>query len=216
MLNFCYDVPVKLLSAQLLLAAMWIALPDVRRIIDVFVRGRGVGPLVLEPWPRTTRMRRAAMALKLAFIGGQATGLAAYCIDEMRMRAEPTDPLLGVYEVDEIARDGEILPPLLGDPSRWRRIGIHEGMFVIEPMDHQLAFRRLEHDPATRTLTITPVQFPDASTTLTYTVADDGTLELRGMDGEHRIDARLHRLDADDFPLMNRGFHWVSEVPFNR
>lgn len=216
MLNYCYDVPVKLLSTQLLSAAVWIVLPDMRRIVDVFVRGRAVGPLVLEPWPRTLRMRRAAMALKLAFIGGQATGLAAYFIDEMRMRGEPTDPLLAVYEVDELVRDGETMPPLLGDPWRWRRIGIHEQMLVIEPMDHQLAFRRLEHDPATRTLTITPVQPPGPPTTLAYTLADDGTLELHGTEGEHRIDARLHRIDAADFLLVNRGFHWVNEIPFNR
>lgn len=210
MLNYCYDVPVKLLSTQLLLAAAWIVLPDMRRIVDVFVRGRAVGPLVLEPWPRTLRARRAAMALKLAFIGGQATGLAAYFIDEMRTRGEPTDPLLGVYEVDELVRDGETMPPLLGDPWRWRRIGIHEGMLVIEPMDHQLAFRRLEHDPATRTLTITPVQPPGPPTTLAYVLADDGTLELRGTEGEHGIHARLHRIEPDDFLLMYRGFHWVN------
>jgi hypothetical protein len=215
-LNYCYDVPVKLLSTQLLLAAFWLVAPDVRRLLDVFVRGRGVAPLELEPWPRTVRARRAAMALKLAFIGGQATGLAAYFVDEQRSKGEPRDPLLGVYEVESFLRDGEELPALLGDARRWRRVGIYEWALVLQPMTDALEFRRVEHDPATRTLTITPPQTEELGTPLVYSTNDDGTLELHGMDGEHRIDARLRRVDPNDFLLMNRGFHWVNEVPFNR
>jgi hypothetical protein len=35
------------------------------------------------------------------------------------------------------------------------------------------------------------------------------------MDGRH-IHAKLRRQPDDKFLLINRGFHWVNEVPFNR
>jgi hypothetical protein len=35
------------------------------------------------------------------------------------------------------------------------------------------------------------------------------------IDGQ-TITARLHRVDESKFQLLSRGFHWVSERPFNR
>lgn len=215
MLNYCYDVPVKILSTQLLLAGIWLVVPDGRRIFDVLVRGRAVEPVDLETWPRTTRARRAAMALKLAVVGGQAVGLATYFFDERLAEGEPKDPVLGMYEVESFTRNLEMLPPLLDDPHRWRRVGLFEEAFVIEPMSGQTQWRGLEHDPDAGTLAITlPEQ--KASTILRYATTPDGGLELHGMDGEHRIDATLRRIHAEDFFLRNRGFHWVNEFPLNR
>jgi hypothetical protein len=34
------------------------------------------------------------------------------------------------------------------------------------------------------------------------------------LDGQ-KVRARLHRQDAS-FLLVNRGFHWINEYPFNR
>src|SRR5437899_11151387 len=33
-LNFCYDVPVKLFSSHLLALALWLMIPDARRLFD--------------------------------------------------------------------------------------------------------------------------------------------------------------------------------------
>jgi hypothetical protein len=48
MLNFCYDVPVKLYSSHLLLTAVFLLLPDVSRLWQFFVLNRMV-PARLEP-----------------------------------------------------------------------------------------------------------------------------------------------------------------------
>jgi hypothetical protein len=39
------------------------------------------------------------------------------------------------------------------------------------------------------------------------------------LDGElngHKVRMSLERLDANTFTLVNRGFHWVQEYPYNR
>ncbi len=41
MINFCYDVPVKLYSSHLLLMAFLIAMPDIARLTNLLVRNRG-------------------------------------------------------------------------------------------------------------------------------------------------------------------------------
>src|SRR4051794_23936594 len=59
MLNFAYDVPVKIYSSLLLIEAIVIALPDVPRLVDFFIRHRAV---VAAPLPRLTQRRSLEIA----------------------------------------------------------------------------------------------------------------------------------------------------------
>jgi hypothetical protein len=34
--------------------------------------------------------------------------------------------------------------------------------------------------------------------------------------GDEQLVARMSKVDPSRFLLVSRGFHWVSEVPFNR
>jgi uncharacterized membrane protein YphA (DoxX/SURF4 family) len=43
-LNFCYDVPVKLYSTNLLMMCVFLLAPDLRRLVDVLVRNRASAP----------------------------------------------------------------------------------------------------------------------------------------------------------------------------
>jgi hypothetical protein len=49
MLNFSYDVPVKLYSSHLLLMAVFLAAPDLRRLASLFVWNRRVPPAEQRP-----------------------------------------------------------------------------------------------------------------------------------------------------------------------
>ena len=44
----------------------------------------------------------------------------------------------------------------------------------------------------------------------------DIRLRLSGTLQGVRIEATCERRDAEDFPLLSRGFHWINEVPYNR
>jgi hypothetical protein len=52
--------------------------------------------------------------------------------------------------------------------------------------------------------------------TLSFARDGEKTLRLTGEVAGARIEAVCERLEAKDFLLMNRGFHWVNETPFNR
>ena len=64
MINFCYDVPVKLFSSHLLAMALFLILPDLRRLIDVFVRDRSVEPVEIRPLFRPPWLRRGSLVLR--------------------------------------------------------------------------------------------------------------------------------------------------------
>ena len=68
MLNFCYDVPVKLFSAHLLAMAVFLVLPDLRRLADLLVFNRGVEPAADPAALRRKWLHRGALVLRTVFV----------------------------------------------------------------------------------------------------------------------------------------------------
>jgi hypothetical protein len=78
MINFCYDIPVKLWSTELLLMAVFLLLPDLKRLADVFVFNRAAEPLPAEEplplgWKTRARPYVKAVLIGCALIAGAQT-----------------------------------------------------------------------------------------------------------------------------------------------
>jgi hypothetical protein len=69
MLNFCYDVPVKLYSLNLLLLAVFLTLPEAHKLLRVFVLNRSTTPSNLrQPFFKQLWLQRAAIAFKIVIL----------------------------------------------------------------------------------------------------------------------------------------------------
>jgi hypothetical protein len=69
MLNFCYDVPVKLYSLNLLSLSMFLILPDTSRLFQIFVLNASAQPSNLrEPVLSHNSVRRTARVLKFTVL----------------------------------------------------------------------------------------------------------------------------------------------------
>jgi hypothetical protein len=69
MLNFCYDVPVKLYSLNLFLLAIFLALPESKKLFSIFVLNRSPAPSNLQqPSFQKRWVRRTAQVLKIAVL----------------------------------------------------------------------------------------------------------------------------------------------------
>lgn len=227
-LNMFYDVPVKIYSFHLLALAMVIAAPDMQRLARLFLLNRPVPRADLRgPWTNRT-MRRVAFGVKLAWVGFTVPFMF-WQMSEMRYTygaLAPRGELDGTWEVREFRRDGVELPPIITDAVRWRYLtlidrpewkqGIVTHMkgvnarWLLEVKDGALEFRDMTvaagEDPAKAPLV----------GTLAFTREGEKAMRLSGELAGTKIDAVCERLDAKDFLLMNRGFHWVNEFPFNR
>ncbi|MGB6268358.1 MAG: hypothetical protein WBF67_05045 [Olleya sp.] len=49
-----------------------------------------------------------------------------------------------------------------------------------------------------------------------YYKLSDSIYSFKGIFGNDTIQANTNRKTETDFLLMNRGFHWINEYPFNR
>jgi hypothetical protein len=227
-LNMFYDVPVKIYSFHLLALAMVIAVPDMQRLARLFLLNRPVPRADLRgPWTNRT-IRRVAFGVKLAWVGFTVPFMF-WQMSEMRYAygaLAPRGELDGTWEVREFRRDGVELPPIITDAVRWRYLTLIDrpewkqgivtymkgvnARWLLEVKDGALEFRDMTvaagEDPAKAPLV----------GTLAFTREGEKAMRLSGEVAGTKIDAVCERLDAKDFLLMNRGFHWVNEFPFNR
>ena len=51
---------------------------------------------------------------------------------------------------------------------------------------------------------------------LTVKQVDDQHLALSGKANGKQLEVTLHKLKREDFLLINRGYHWINEYPYNR
>ena len=113
MLNFSYDVPVKLFSMHLLAMALFLMAPDLKRLARMFVLNRPVDPVVFRPLTRWTWVNRGAILLRTLVVAS-FLGMALYVAQEGRKTfgdLMPRSPIHGIWNVEEFEVDGQVRPP---------------------------------------------------------------------------------------------------------
>jgi uncharacterized membrane protein YphA (DoxX/SURF4 family) len=215
MLNLCYDVPVKLLSTHLLLMAVFLLLPELRRLANVLVLNRPAAPADLRPPALFLRLPRARLVVKIAAIGLTAgvTFYEAWSSYREWGAGAPLHALHGAYEVVSFEKNGVTIPPLLTETARWRRVAVAKFWHAML-MDDKKRGYHYEHDAAAATLKLTGED--EKEYVLSLTQPDTEHLLLEGPLGEDRLVVRLKKIDPESFTLVSRGFRWISEEPYNR
>jgi hypothetical protein len=218
MLNFSYDVPVKLYSCHLLAMAVFLAAPDARRLADLLLFNRGVAPAEIRPLFERRWPHRGALVLRTVFV----LSLAAWFLYGAYLRDKGFDieasqpPFYGIWNVEGLDVDGQPQPPGAPDAARWRRVVFgYPGTFAVQLMSDSRQRYFLELDEAKKTLGLTKLGDSEWKTTISYREPAPGLLLLEGPLDGHRIRARLRRAESPRFRLVERGFHWINEYPFN-
>jgi hypothetical protein len=218
-LNFSYDVPVKLYSSNLLLMAVFLTIPDLGRLVDFFARGRPAAAPQLRRLFANKWLDRVAVSVRTVLVVG-LVGLWLYNAYQMRQTFASQavrSPLYGVWTVEELEDDGKARPPLVTDTTRWRRVVFdYPQTLAVQLMSDTRQRYNLQLDADAHTLALTKREDPKWKTTLGYTQPAPGLLTLEGMLDGHQLRARLRRDEDREFLLTSRGFHWINEYPFNR
>ena len=114
MLNFTYDVPVKIFTLNLLLMTAYIAAPDMRRLADVLLLNRSTAPrpprpLFVRRWANYAAIGAGALFAGYIVWSNVSDGLLT--MRESR-EAKATAPLYGIYDVEDYRTEDATAPPL--------------------------------------------------------------------------------------------------------
>lgn len=226
-LNFAYDVPVKLYSSHLLTMTLVLLWPDARRLLDFLVLNRRVEPTALVPILRGGS-RYLLLAVKLLFIGLITYSTASGAYEGYRTWGDgaPRSKLYGLYDVEEFVRVAPSPGGLAGpaepsdvessaDSTRWLRLGVGKWICTVLQTDGEHVGYRQVYDEAAGTLSLTAFS---GTPTHVFTVnwLEPGLLELAGTLDGAEVALTLRQVDLTTLPLVGRGFHWINEFPLNR
>jgi len=218
-LNMSYDVPVKIFSLNLLLMSCFLLLPELRRLTNVFILNRPALPLESPRLFQRRSLTLGLLAAQIIFLlwcaGSSLHQSYRQAKDYGDLATRPR--LYGIYSVDEFIVDGQPRPPLFTDQTRWRRVtfDLYNSIIILPPDGPSQRFRG-KFDEKAGTLELSKPTDEKWKANFTLDRSTPGIMLLSGkMDGK-KITAKLKKIELNSFLLNNRGFHWISEFPFNR
>lgn len=211
-LNFFYDVPVKLYSLHLLMMAVFVAAPDLGRLFDFLVRRPD--PLFEKRWAHLGALVfRSLLACFFVYLAA-SEALSGY---REFFGGDARSPLRGIWNVEVLDVDGVPRPPLVTDATRWRRVVFdYPPQSSVYLMSDERVRYNTKLDAKAKTIKFTNRFDPKETFSLAYQRPDSTTLQLDGMVAGKKLHAVCKLADDKNFLLMTRGFHWISERPFNR
>ncbi|MCB0637965.1 MAG: hypothetical protein KDC54_15155 [Lewinella sp.] len=218
--NYCYDVPVKILSTALFTMTLFLLLRDARRLFSFFFTGTAVAlPVIPAPVLGKRWLKVARLGIKTLLIG---YGLIYGFIEVLDARKQygdhaPKPKLYGLYDVDIFIRNNDTIPPLLTDSIRWNQFIIEwEGYANARHMVDSMSRFFMKLDTLSQQLELTVRADTTMKYAFAYEMPTSDQLTLTGLMQKDTVSIFMTRKELDEFLLTNRGFHWVNEFPFNR
>ena len=218
-INYCFDVPVKIFSSMLFLMAVFVAAPDIHRLIQFFILNRDTRLKAYGPSFTSRTWKIAHSVIKTVFIlyvlnsnKNQAISFQDQYGDEA-----PKPKLYGNYRVETFYKNTVIIPPILTDKTRWNKIVLSSfDRGAVQMMDDTLEAYTYHDYPDTNEIRFNDRVSNQLKYTFKYLQTDQDHMEMKSEDPDGSIYMKLVRLESSDYLLMKRGFHWINEYPLNR
>ena len=212
-LNMTFDIGLKLISCHLMLLALFLLAPDLRRLADLLFWNRATAPRHDVPLARTARGQRIALAAQLV-VG--VSLLTMYTVANVRFwhvggGGRPRSALYGIWNIEQMTVDEVTQPPLLNDyDRRWRRVIFDEpAAITFQRTDDSFARYNGSFDTSKKTFDIRKTGSRLWRAQFTYEQPAPDRLRLDGtMDG-HRLELHLRQVNPDTVRLLNSHFRWV-------
>jgi uncharacterized membrane protein YphA (DoxX/SURF4 family) len=223
-MNLSYDVSVKIWSMNLLALSVVLILPDLRRLINVFVLNQPSEKVEFPSLFRSRKRRRIAfvigmtcLVITLGFrLIGVANGLG-------RSYKRTPVPIYGIYEVESFSLNGTLLPPLLTDETRWKMLVIERsGLASIILMDNEPSDYLTSVDSTNGTVTFVTNSDETVTTAGATRLAYDPRIIERRFERSIEADSNAGQLleysrsEPDELALVGQWRSDVIEVQLKR
>ena len=214
MLNFAYDVPVKLFSTHLALISVFIFSPNFKNLFRFFFQNETVG-LKSEPIELHNRwLKSGRIIIKFGCLFGFPAWFLYLGLSYRK--AEANHHLNGSYITEVFVKNNDTLTPAENDSTAWKKFFITGAYSKIIFQNEKKKFFVTEIDSTMQSIRFT--SFPDSAETwkLEYRFEDRKKFVLSGLFRSDRITATFNVTKPEDYELLRRKFNWINEQPYNR
>ncbi len=163
------------------------------------------------------RWKVAAVVCQLLFAAYAGTLAHRYYQTYETLVLAQRSPLYGIWDVETFERDGQAIPD--GNPGRWKQVMFDSrGTMSFVGSTGARGTLRVTYDPSASTISVMARNGGDPDM-LRYRLEEEGSetnLVLEGSLAGMKYLVRTGPQKPTSFLLQTRGFHWVSDIPFNR
>jgi hypothetical protein len=213
-LNMTYDVGVKILSFQLALISVVLLAPDIPRLVNVLLLNRPAGISAEPELFRTQRANRIALVVQI--IAGLYLAIVYANVSRTFWYADggggsAKSPLYGIWNVDELAIDGQARPADLNDyDRRWRRVIFDSPQWIyFQRTDDSFLRYGASVDVQAMTVALTKGRSKTWSSKFKFERPGPDRLLFEGQIDGYRVNMKLRRLEFDTFRLLKSDFRWA-------
>ena len=206
LLNFCYDVPVKLFSSELLFISIVIAYPNLKNITNFFLNNTPVALkrevfLLPKKW-----MRMSRVALKsIIIIGFPIVIFAIFQSESGGVTLDDNSKKLAGYYVNN---NVSIHAP-------WKHIIIDESYASIKK-DSTVNYYNFSVDIQKKTIRFESYRDSTDTYQFNYKNIDSKTVKMSSVKKSDSLNFIFNKKTKDDYLLTKTGFNWINEIPNNQ
>lgn len=218
MMNFCYDIPVKLFSIHLVLMALVIFITD-HRFLKVFVKNKAVEAYEYYHPIKGTKYHKVIFWIKTMglLILVSLISFNFYTTESHRGNNRKKPLLYGIWEASYFIKNGDTLQPLITDDFRWRYliVDVKDKATVKTMIDikHQYKFIA---DSTSQKILMHEKDSESEVYNFNYKNPNAEFLQLDGVLESDTLQIIFARKDHNKFNLNSRGFNWINERPYNK
>jgi hypothetical protein len=216
MMDYSFNVFVRLLSGHLLIISLYLLLCDGRRLLYVFVLNRPTNAAVYAPLINSDVWRKifggilSVLAICLVY-SSFTKGLEA----ESFGHAAPRVPLYGIYNTEYFIRNNDTIPPLATDSLRWKQLVMDGGSWnqfcTIQFSNDKRSTYDVETDTVKQTLRIRSGTDSTEKYTFRYFITDTTHIFLKGQWKEDSIEVLMIKYDLNNYLLHRERFKWITD-----
>lgn len=218
-MNFMFDIPVKLLSTHLIAMAGVIFMTDSKRFINLFFKNKSTAALEYYHPVEDIMFHKVIFWLKTIILSIIIIGVCFLGFQAERKQGHKREKpfLYGIWETSHFIKNKDTLQPLITDENRWRYFIIeYKDRVTVKTMTDKKRYYDIAIDSLEKRMKIYRglSEFDDFN--FTYEHPNANNLKLKGIHQGDTLEVILYRKDLGNFNLKSRGFHWINESPYNR
>ncbi|SIN79805.1 hypothetical protein [Algoriphagus halophilus] len=204
LVNFSFDVPVKLFSSHLLFFSILILLPGAKALFDFLILHKPSKLELMSPLFTSKKWKTAWVIVNIYLVGviPLSRMYGHYSSQEFRAMENEWEGLYTGFE-NEAA-------------SPWTKIIVEKNYLVLKPEEGTQDFYTILEIKEGGMVLLKNTEDEDNPHELSIKALPTQQYELKIRIGEKENTLVGSKKSVSDYQLTKRGFHWINEYPFNR
>lgn len=213
MINFSFDISVKVFSLFLLLLSFVLILPYLKKLSQFFIHQRLVDLKKWEPEYLSTKKKNLYTTAKAVVVVVLLFEVLSPYYKSSNYNDDYTErPLLhGAYETHRMIVNGDTIIPLLDNEQFIKRVFIHrKGYLITQTIRDKMQDYKLAYG-TDNTLQINNY-YNNTHHKLSYDMLNDSIVYFKGeLEEGKEIELMAIRLDLSKLPLLQKEFNWTID-----